>query len=63
MVDARDHSSWGKYALIAVVAFEVLGIASGLLSNSGFGNGWFDGLRKPSFMPPGMAFGIVWPVL
>jgi len=63
MAEARDHSSWGKYALVAVVAFEVLGIASGLLSNSGFGNLWFDGLRKPSFMPPGIAFGLVWPVL
>ena len=63
MAEARDHSSWGKYALVAVVAFEVLGIASGLLSNSGFGNPWFDGLRKPSFMPPGIAFGLVWPVL
>jgi len=54
---------WGRIALLTVPIFELLGAASGWVSNSGFGNGWFDALQKPSFMPPGAAFGIVWPIL
>ena len=41
----------------------LLGALSGWLSNSGYGNRWFDALAKPSFMPPGWAFGVVWPIL
>jgi benzodiazapine receptor len=41
----------------------LLGSASGLLSGSGYGNAWFDALVKPFFMPPGWAFGVVWPIL
>ena len=63
MAEAIQDRSWWKIALIAVVAIEVLGGLSGWLSNSGFGNPWFDSLDKPSFMPPGPAFGIVWPIL
>jgi tryptophan-rich sensory protein len=50
-------------ALACVIAIELLGGASGWLSNSGYENGWFAALRKPSFMPPGWAFGVVWPIL
>jgi tryptophan-rich sensory protein len=57
------RNSWWTTALACVVAIEALGGLSGWLSNSGYGNGWFDGLRKPSFMPPGWAFGVVWPLL
>ena len=57
------RKDWWKTAIVAVVAIELLGGASGWLSNSGYGNGWFDNLVKPSFMPPGAAFGIVWPIL
>ncbi len=63
MAEAIKDRSWWKIALVAVVAIEVLGGLSGWLSNSGFGNPWFDSLDKPSFMPPGPAFGIVWPIL
>src|SRR5689334_18218288 len=63
MAEASKRSDWWKIAVITVIAIELLGGASGWLSNSGYGNGWFDGLRKPSFMPPGAAFGIVWPIL
>ena len=60
---AEAKRSWWKIALVTVVAIEVLGGLSGWLSNSGYGNGWFDTLQKPTFMPPGPVFGIVWPIL
>lgn len=43
----------------------VLGIGSlmGIVSNSGFGNSWFDELAKPAAMPPGWVFGAAWTVL
>ncbi len=50
-------------ALVAIIAIELLGGLSGWVSNSGFGNAWFDALQKPFFMPPGWAFGVVWPIL
>jgi translocator protein len=62
MAEAR-RDNWWKAALVCVIAIELLGGLSGWISNSGYGNGWFDALRKPSFMPPGAAFGIVWPIL
>ena len=63
MVEAADRQSWGRIALVTVPAIVLLGSASGWLSNSGYGNNWFDELAKPSFMPPGWAFGLVWPIL
>jgi tryptophan-rich sensory protein len=55
--------NWWKTALAAVVAIELLGGLSGWLSNSGYGNPWFDALVKPPFMPPGWLFAVVWPIL
>jgi translocator protein len=63
MAEAVERRSWGKLALVCVVLIELGGMLSGWLSNSGYGNGWFAGLVKPSFMPPGWTFGVVWPVL
>jgi tryptophan-rich sensory protein len=63
MAEAAEPRSWWKEALLAVVAIELLGGLSGWVSNSGYGNGWFDALQKPTFMPPGWAFGVVWPIL
>jgi tryptophan-rich sensory protein len=63
MAETLDRSSWWKIAIVTVIGIELLGGASGWLSNSGYGNAWFDALKKPSFMPPGAAFGIVWPIL
>jgi tryptophan-rich sensory protein len=63
MAEAVERTNWWKLAAVAVVAIELLGGLSGWLSNSGYGNGWFDGLQKPAFMPPGWAFGVVWPIL
>ena len=62
MTEAR-REKWWKIAVVAVIAIELLGGASGWLSNSGYGNAWFDALQKPSFMPPGWVFGVVWPIL
>ena len=55
--------SFLRYALVTVPLILMLGTLSGWLSNSGYGNAWFDALDKPSFMPPGAAFGLVWPLL
>src|SRR6476661_4983981 len=58
----QERTSW-KLAAVCIVAIELLGGLSGWLSQSGYGNHWFDALQKPSFMPPGWAFGVVWPIL
>jgi benzodiazapine receptor len=58
-----ETRSWWKTALVCIIVIELLGGLSGWLSNSGYGNAWFDALQKPSFMPPGWAFGVVWPIL
>ena len=63
MAEAVKRASVVQLALICVVAIELLGGLSGWLSQSGYGNPWFDALQKPSFMPPGYLFGIVWPIL
>ena len=60
---AEAARRWGKVALLTCPLIVLLGSASGLLSGSGFGNAWFDALVKPFFMPPGWAFGLVWPIL
>ena len=63
MAEEARRKDWWKIAVVTVIAIELLGGASGWLSNSGYGNAWFDALQKPSFMPPGWAFGLVWPIL
>ena len=62
MADA-NRRPWWKYALVTVPAIVLAGSASGWLSGSGYGNPWFDGLTKPSFMPPGWTFGAAWTTL
>ena len=54
---------WSRRALVTVPAIMLAGSASGWLSGSGYGNAWFAALEKPFFMPPGWAFGLVWPIL
>src|SRR6476469_2423637 len=63
MAETALRRDWWKTAIVAVIAIELLGGLSGWLSNSGYGNAWFDALQKPSFMPPGFLFGIVCPIL
>ena len=63
MAETVSRRTFWKIALVTVAAIEVLGSLSGWVSNSGYGNPWFDALQKPSFMPPGWVFGVVWPIL
>lgn len=63
MTDRSELRSWWKSAIVAVVGIELAGGLSGWLSNSSERNQWFDSLLKPSFMPPGWAFGVAWPIL
>ncbi len=55
--------SWTSIALVTVPAIVLAGSASGWLSNSGYENGWFAGLAKPFYMPPGWVFGAAWTAL
>jgi translocator protein len=63
MVEQAAKRSWVQFAIITVPAIVLAGSASGWLSNSGFGNNWFDGLVKPPYMPPGWVFGVAWTCL
>ena len=55
--------SFLRYALVTVPAVLLLGTLSGRISNSGYGNAWFDALVKPEAMPPGWLFGVAWTTL
>ena len=55
--------SFLRWALVTVPLVLLLGIGSGRLSNSGYGNPWFDALTKPALMPDGWVFGLVWTIL
>jgi translocator protein len=63
MAERQIQREWWKFACFTVPGIVLLGSLSGWLSNSGYGNTWFDGLAKPFFMPPGWVFGMVWPIL
>lgn len=52
-----------RSALFTVPFVLLLGIGSGRLSGSGYGNPWFDALAKPEFMPAGWVFGAAWTIL
>jgi benzodiazapine receptor len=57
------RASFLRWALLIVPGVFLLGFGSGMLAQSGPGNGWFDSLAKPSLYPPPATFGIVWSVL
>ena len=57
-----DRGLWRK-ALVVVPLIVVTGSLIGLVSNSSEANAWFAQLAKPSFQPPGWAFGVVWTAL
>jgi tryptophan-rich sensory protein len=49
--------------MVCVPLLLLLGLLSSLLSNSGNQNRWYMLLDKPSVVPPGWVFGLVWSVL
>lgn len=55
--------SFVRWALFCVPLILFLGFLSGRISNSGYGNPWFDALAKPGWIPPGWVFGAVWGTL
>ncbi len=57
------RQSWVRWALLTVPAIVLLGVASAILSDSGYGNLWFDMLLKPAIMPPAWAFPVAWTTL
>ncbi|HWH17066.1 MAG TPA: TspO/MBR family protein [Allosphingosinicella sp.] len=57
------RSPFWRYAAISVPLILGTGFLIGRLSNSGYGNDWFDALAKPATMPPGWAFGAAWSML
>ncbi|MDP9163918.1 MAG: tryptophan-rich sensory protein [Pseudomonadota bacterium] len=59
---ADDRVVWTT-ALWTVPAIVAVGFLMGIVANSGFANGWYADLAKPSFQPPGWAFGAVWTTL
>ena len=59
----QTDRKWWRIALMTVPLIVIAGSAVGLLSNSGMDNGWYAPLAKPSFQPPGWAFGVVWTAL
>lgn len=61
--EARSGRPVLKTALVTIPAIVIVGTLMGYLSNSGFENGWYAELRKPSFQPPSWMFGVVWTIL
>ena len=55
--------SFLRVALVTVPLILFLGILSGTLAGSGYGNPWFAMLAKPAAMPPGWVFPVVWTLL
>ena len=55
--------SFLRWALVTVPGVFFLGILAGRMSDSGFGNRWFDALIKPDIFPPGWLFPVVWSIL
>jgi benzodiazapine receptor len=62
-VEESKSNGWQRIATVTVPLILGLGFLSGWLSNSGYGNPWFDALQKPFFMPPGWAFPVAWTTL
>jgi benzodiazapine receptor len=52
-----------RWGIVLVPLILLLGLASGRLSGSGYGNDWFAALAKPGFTPPGWMFGVAWSLL
>src|SRR5689334_20800320 len=57
------RQSFLRRAAITVPLIVLLGTASAILSGSGWDNLWFQALDKPSNIPSGSTFGLVWTLL
>ncbi len=55
--------SFARWALFTVPLIVFLGFLIGQLSNSGYGNRWFEALEKPVWFPPAWAFPVAWTAL
>ena len=60
---AQLRMSYLRWALFTVPSILLIGIGSGRMAGSGYGNRWFDALANPDLMPPGWVFAVVWPLL
>ncbi len=60
---SQIRMSFVRWALVTVPGCIFLGFLSGQVSNSGFGNPWYDALIKPAIQPPGWAFPVAWSIL
>ncbi|WP_343348028.1 TspO/MBR family protein [Sphingomicrobium sp. XHP0239] len=60
MSEKPEWKAIGKFAIWLVPLIVVAGSLSGYFFRP---DGWYEALDKPSFQPPGAAFGIVWPIL
>jgi len=52
-----------RWVLVLVPACLLMGILSGVLSNSGAANAWYAALSKPAINPPPVVFPVVWSLL
>ena len=48
-----------NYILIPAIVFCVAALGS-IFTNTGIGNGWYSGLIKPDWTPPGNVIGAIW---
>ena len=63
MTETTERRDFIKIAFVTVPAIVIVGWLMGQVSDSGSGNGWYDGLVKPAFQPAGWVFGTVWTAL
>lgn len=49
--------------ILCITAVEVASIVSAAVAGDTQENTWYQQLQKPTFMPPGWVFGLVWPLL
>lgn len=61
MAKNAQAGNWLRLAASLAGPFAAGGFGSLFMGN--LRSAWYAGLAKPSFMPPGWAFGIVWPIL
>jgi len=60
---SQIRMSFLRWALVIVPLVVLLGLASAVLAQSGYGNPWFDALAKPPSMPPAWLFPVAWTIL